>query len=91
MKRNKALKRCHLCSKQKEKDKRHGTEWIGCFRCSTWACYRCMPNQFKKACSEVYKCVSCVALSVADGQPDGLPDIDMMVSETANEINSDSE
>jgi len=35
--------------------------------------YGCRPNQYKKACSEDYKCVSYVVLAVADGQPEGLP------------------
>ena len=74
-KRNKSLKRCHLCEKSKEKDKKHGSEWIYCFRCNMWACYAWMPNKFHRACSELYKCDPCVALEIADSQPINFPDL----------------
>ena len=73
--RNKALKKCHKCDRSKENDKKHQKHWISCFRCQKWCCYKCMPDKFKRACNQVYRCEECSALS-AENETEILPNID---------------
>ena len=59
-KNNKALKLCNQCSMEMSHDKENKLKWINCFECSAWCCYACLPDQFRRATKEVYKCKSCV-------------------------------
>ncbi len=59
---NKSKKQCHKCdTKQTLKNK---SLWIGCFRCNSWCCYECLPQEYKGACvNTTFHCASCKPFS----------------------------
>lgn len=56
---NKALKRCSQCEMHLSDDKENKSKWINCFECWAWCCYACLPELFKRASKDIYKCKLC--------------------------------
>ncbi len=56
---NKARETCHECTIEKKRDK-NKVKWLHCFDCGKWCCADCLPSVFSTACSQVYRCESCL-------------------------------
>jgi hypothetical protein len=46
--------------RKKSRQKNKVKIWLSCYDCGKWCCADCQPSIFSTACSQVYRCKSCL-------------------------------